>query len=80
MDELEFVGKEFKCIPSAIVFPGCTGFALGHEGMRESEVYWLNVGTRAGLLGFESQLGPISGVILVKRLISLCLCFLSCKM
>lgn len=56
MDKLEFVVKEFKCIPSVILFPGCTGFGLGHEGMRDRVVYWLNVGTRAGLLGFESCL------------------------
>lgn len=70
MDELEFVGKEFKCIPSTILFLGCIGLGLGHEGMRDSELYWLNVGARASLLGFESQLWLISSVILDKRLIS----------
>ena len=76
MDKLEFVVKEFKSpcfIPSVISFPGCIG--LGCEGVRGSVVRWLNVGTGASLLGFESQVCGLG-----ERLPSLCLCFLTCKM
>lgn len=34
VDKVEFVVKEFKCIPSVILLPGCTKFGLGH---REAE-------------------------------------------